>query len=148
MHQDVIAIDDLYDHIEGWWRLTLQHAFLRAASSRLVITERHRLNPADQVGQRWVQHQVVEAIAVGGTNELHSALGNGSCSDRLRLGADLIDHDHLRHMVLNRLNHHQVLALGCAHLHATRLANRWMRNVTVAGDLVRGVHHYNPLAEL
>ena len=144
----MIAIDDLYDHIEGWWRLTLQHALLRSAAAGLVITERHRLNPADQVGQRWVQHQVVEAVAVGGTNELHAALSNGSCSDRLRLGADLIDHDHLRHMVLNRLNHHQVLALGRAHLHATRLANRWMRNVTVAGDLVRGVHYYNPLAEL
>ena len=47
MHEDVIAINDLHDHIKRWWRLAFQNALLRAASSRLVITERHRLNAAD-----------------------------------------------------------------------------------------------------
>jgi hypothetical protein len=59
MHQDVIAINDLYHHVKRWRRLSLQDTLLRTSASRLVVAERHALNPADQVGERWVQHQVV-----------------------------------------------------------------------------------------
>ena len=136
MHKNVVAINDLHDHIEGWWRLALQHALLRAASACLIVTEGNALNAADQVGERWVQHQVVEAVAVGGTDQLHAALGDRSCSNGLGLGADLVNHDHLGHVVLDRFDHDEMLSLWSAHLHSSRLADRWMRNVTVSSDLV------------
>ena len=85
---------------------------------------------------------------MGGADQLHAALGDRSCGDRLGLGADLVDHDHLGHVVLNRLDHHEVLSLWCTHLHAACLANRRMRNVAVASDLVGGINHHHALAEL
>ena len=136
VHQNVVAINDLYDHVEGWWRLALQHALLRAASARLVVTESDALNTSDEVSQSWVQHQVVEAIAVGGSDQLHATLGDRSRSDRLSLGTDFVDHDHLGHMVFDRLDHDQVLSLWSTHLHAACLANRGVRDVSIASDLV------------
>ena len=50
-------------------------------------------------------------------------------------------------MVLDRLNHDEVLSLWGAHLHSSRLADRRMRNVAVASDLVRGVNHHHTLAK-
>ena len=85
---------------------------------------------------------------MGGADQLHTALSDRSCGDRLSLGADLVDHDHFGHVILDRLDHHKVLPLWRAHLHAARLADCWMRNVAVAGDLVRRVHNHNALAEL
>ena len=136
MHQDVIAVDDLHHHVKRWRRLPLQDALLRASASRLVVAECHALNPADQVGERWVQHQVVQAIAVCRPNELNATLCNGARRDRFGLRADLVNDDHLWHVILHRLDHHQVLALWRAHLHPARLPNRWVWDVTVAGDLV------------
>ena len=85
---------------------------------------------------------------MGGADQLHAALGDCSCGDRLGLGADLVDHDHLGHVVLNRLDHHEVLSLWCTHLHTACLTNRRMRNVAVASDLVGGINHHHALAEL
>ena len=136
MHQDVIAIDDLHHHVKRWRRLPLQDALLRASASRLVVAKRHALNPTDQVGERWVQHQVVQAVAVCRTDQLHATFSDGSRRNRFGFGADLINDDHLWHVILHRLNHHQVLSLWRAHLHPARLPNRWMWDVTVTGDLV------------
>ena len=144
----MVAIDDFHDHIKGWWRLALQHALLRAAAARLVVTKGDGLNAADQIGQRWVQHQVIEAVAMGGSDQLHAALGDRSCGNGLSLSADLVDHDHLGHVVLDSLDHHEVLSLWRAHLHASCLADCRMWNVAVTGNLVRGVDYHDALAEL
>ncbi len=145
MYQDVVAVNDLHHHVKRWRRLSLQDALLRASSSRFVVTERHALNPTDQVGERWVQHQVVQAVAVRRTDELNATFSNGSRRDRFRLGADLVNDDHLWHVILHRLNHHEVLPLWGAHLHPARLPNRWVWDVAVTGDLVRRIHHYDAL---
>jgi len=136
VYQDVIAVNDLHNHVKRWRRLSLQDALLRPSASRLVVAKCHALNPADQVGERWVQHQVVQAIAVCRTDQLHTTFSNGARRDRFRLGADLINDDHLWHVILHRLDHHEVLSLWRAHLHPARLPNRWVWDVTVAGDLV------------
>jgi len=145
MHQDVIAVDDLHHHVKRWRRLSLQDTLLRASSSRFVVAECHALNPADQVGERWVQHQVVQAIAVCRANDLNATFSDGSRSDRLGLRADLVYDDHLWHVILHRLDHHEVLSLWRAHLHPARLPNRWVWDVTVAGDLIRRIYHHHAL---
>ena len=78
----------------------------RRASSSPSVT---RLDAADQVRQRRVQHQVFERVAVRGGDELHAALGDRARRGRLELGADLVDDDDLGHVVLDRLDHHRVL---------------------------------------
>ena len=136
MDKDVITINDLHHHIKGWRRLSLQDTLLRPSTPRLVVPERHALDPTDQVGERWVQHQVVKVVAVRRADQLHAALSNGARSNGLRLRTNLVNDDHLWHVVLHRLNHHQVLTLRSAHLHATRLADRRVRNIAVARDLI------------
>jgi len=136
MHKDVIAVNDLHHHVKRWRRLSLQDALLRASSSRFVVAKRHALNPADQVGERWVQHQVVQAVAMCRTDQLNATFCDGSRRDRFRLGADLVDDDHLWHVILHRLDHHEVLSLWRAHLHPARLPNRWVWDVAVASDLI------------
>ena len=72
-------------------------------------------------------------------DELHAAFGDRARGLRLELGADLVDDDDLRHVVLHRLDHHAVLLLRPRDLHAARGADRRVRDVAIAGDLVRGV---------
>ena len=67
---------------------------------------------------------------------------------RLQLGADLIDDNHLRHVVLHRLDHHPMLLGGPRHLHAAGPPNAGMRHVAVPRDLIGRIHHHHPLAQL
>ena len=146
--RDPLAVLDLDDHVERRRRLALEHALLRPPPARLLVAEGDALDAADQVGQRRVEHQVVEVVAVRRADQLHAALGDRPCRLRLELGADLVDDDDLRHVVLDRLDHHLVLDRRGANLHPARLADRRVGDVAVAGDLVRGVDDDDPLAEV
>ena len=117
----------------------------RRASSSL---EGHGLDAAEQVVEGGVDQQVVEVGAVRGADQLHAALGDGARRHRLQLGADLVDDDDLRHVVLDRLDHHRVLLRRGAHLHAPRAADAGVRDVAVAADLVAGVDDDHALAAL
>ena len=148
VHDHAVALDDLDHHVEGRRRLALQDRLLRAAPARLLVAEGDRLDAADQVGEGRVQHQVFERVAVGRADQLHAALGDGAGGGGLQLGADLVDDDHLGHVVLHRLDHHRVLlGRGAAPASAAR-ADARVRDVAVAGDLVAGVDHDHPLAEV
>jgi hypothetical protein len=67
---------------------------------------------------------------------------------RLELGPDLVDDDHLGHVVLDRLDHDRVLLGGGADLHPPRVPDPRVRDVAVAGDLVGGVDHDHALAQV
>ncbi len=148
MDDDVVALHDLDQHVEGRRGLALQHRLLGPAAPGLLVAQGDRLDPAHQVGERGVQHEVVERVAVRGAHKLDAALRDGPCRLGLQLGADLVDDDHLGHVVLDRLDHHVVLLRRRADLHAARVADPGVRDVAVAGDLVRGVHHHDALAEI
>ncbi len=118
------------------------------ATARLLVAERDGLDAAHEIGEGRVQHQVVERVAVGGPDQLHAALCDRPRGRRLELGADLVDDDHLGHVVLDRLDHHRVLLGRGADLHPTRVADSRVRDIAVARDLVAGVDHDHPLAEV
>ena len=143
-----LAIDDLDDDVEGRRRLALEDALLRPPPARLLVAEGHALDPADEVGQGRVEHQVVEVVAVRRADQLDAALGDRPRGLRLELGADLVDDDDLGHVVLDRLDHHLVLERRRPDLHPARLADGRVRDVAVAGDLVRGVDHDDALAHV
>ena len=81
---DPLAILDLDDDVERRGRLALEDALLGPPAAGLLVAEGHALDPADQVGQGRVEHQVVEVVAVGGADELDAALGDGPCGLRPR----------------------------------------------------------------
>ena len=145
---DPLAVLDLDDHVERRRRLALQHALLGPPAAGLLVAEGHALDPADEVGQGRVEHQVVEVVAVGRADELDAALGDRPRGLRLQLRPDLVDDDDLGHVVLDRLDHHLVLERRRADLHPARLADGRVRDVAVAGDLVRGVDDDDALAHV
>ncbi len=145
---DPLAILDLHDHVERRRRLALEDALLGPAAARLLVAQRHALDAADQVGERRVQHQVVEVVAVRRPDQLDAALGDRPGGHRLQLRPDLVDHDDLGHVVLDRLDHHLVLERRRADLHPARLADGRVGDVAVAGDLVRRVHDHDALAQV
>jgi hypothetical protein len=49
-------------------------------------------------------------------------------------------------MVFNTLDHYFVLEAGVCDLHSPRTTNRWVWDITVAGDFVRCVDNNNPFA--
>ncbi len=69
-------------------------------------------------------------------DELHAALGNRARSYSFQLTSNLVDDDHLRHVILHGLNHQLVLQRGVRHLHAPRTPDRRVGNVAIAGDLI------------
>ena len=85
---------------------------------------------------------------MGRGDELHPALGDGPSGVRVELGADLVDHDHLGHVVLDRLDHDGVLLGGRLYVHSPGLADAGVRYVAIAGDLVRRVHDDDPLVRI
>ena len=146
MDGDLLTIENLDDDVERRRGLALQDALLRAAAPGLLVAEGDGLDAADKVRQRRVQHQVVEVVAVGGADQLDAALGDRPGGLGLQLGPDLVDDDDLGHVVLDRLDHHLVLERRRPDLHAPGPADGRMRDVAVAGDLVGGVDHDDPLA--
>ena len=142
-----VAVLNLDQHGEGRRGLALQHRLLRPAPPRFLIGERHRLDPADQVGEGRVQHQVLEGVAVRRPDQLHPALGDRARRLGLKFRPDLVDHDHLRHVILDRLDHHRVLQRRLGHLHPPRPPDRRMRDVAIPRDLVARIDHHDPLAE-
>ena len=83
-----------------------------------------------------------------GGDELDAALGDRARRRSLELGADLVDHDDLGHVVLDRLDHHGVLHARRRDLHAARATDAGMRDVAVTRDLVGGVDDDHTLAEI
>ena len=145
---DPLAVLDLDDDVERRRRLALEDALLGPPPAGLLVAEGDALDPADEVGQGRVEHQVVEVVAVGGADQLDAALGDGARGLGLELGPDLVDDDDLGHVVLDRLDHHLVLERRRADLHPAGLADRRVRDVAVAGDLVAGVDDHDALAHV
>ncbi len=148
MHDDFIAIDDLDHDVEGRRRLAFENGFLGTASPCLFVRKGDGLNAAHQVGQRRIEHQVFEGITVSGAYQLHTALGDRAGSHRFQLGAYLVDHYHLRHVVFDRLDHYVMLGRGRRNLHATSAPDRGVRDVAIPGNLVAGVNDNDALAKL
>ena len=126
----------------------LQHGFLRAAAAGLLIAERHRLNATHQIGEGGVFDQVFDGIAMGRGHEHHATLGNGASRLGFQLGADLVNNDHLGHVVFHGLDHHLVLKLRPGYLHAPGAADGGMGNVAIPSDFIAGVNHHHPLAQV
>ena len=85
---------------------------------------------------------------MGGAHELHAPLGDRARGLGFEFGADLVDDDYLGHVVFHRFDHHGVLLGGRGHLHPARPADARVRDVAVAGDLVRRIDDNHPLLEL
>src|SRR3984893_16589079 len=146
MHSDAVALLDLDQYVERRRRLAFEHRLLRSATARLLVREGDGLDATHQVVERRVDQEVVEIRAVRGAHQLHAALRDGARRGSLELRADLVDHDALRHVILDGLDHHRVLEHRGAHLHATGAADSRVRYVAVAGDLVRRVDDDHALA--
>src|SRR5690606_27871627 len=144
---EAVPILDLDDYRERGWRLALQHRLLGSPLAGLLIAQRHRLYPADEIGEGRVEHQVFQRVAVGGGHQLHASLGDGAGRQGLRLGADLVDHDDFRHVVFDGLDHDVGLAGGVGHLHAPGMADGRVGHVPVPRDLVGRVHDDDALVE-
>jgi len=83
---------------------------------------------------------------VRGADQLHAALGDRARGRRFGFGADLVDHDHLRHVVFDRFDHNVVLLRRYRDGHAPRVSDAGVRHVAVAGDFVRSVDDHDAFA--
>jgi hypothetical protein len=106
------------------------------------------LDAADEVGERWVHHEVLKGHTVGSANELDATFGDRSRGGRFEFGANFVNHDDFGHVVFDCFNHDCVLHRGRGHLHAARAADRGMRDIAVAADLIRGVNDNDTLVRV
>ena len=140
MDRKPVALLDLDQHVEGGRRAPFEHRLLRAAPAGFFIRKSDGLDAADQVGQGRVEQQVVDGPAMRRADQLDAALGNGAGGRGFQFTPDLVDHDDFRVVVLDRFDHHLMLEHGLAHLHAAGLADRRVRHIAVAADLIGGIH--------
>ena len=114
----------------------------RRASSSPSVTDSIA---ADEIGERGVLHQVGERVPVRRPDQLHAPLGDRPRGLGLALGPDLVDHDDLG-MWFSTASIITRAGVRAGHLHAPGAADGVVRDVAVAGDLVRGVDdHHAPL---
>ena len=147
-HRQPLPALDFHHHIESRRRLSLQHRLLRPAIPRLLIPQRNRLDSPHQIRQRGIHYQIVQSVAVGGSDELHPPLGDRPGRRRFLLRPHLVDHDRFRHMVFHRLDHHPMLLQRRSDLHPPRPPDRRMRHISVPGDFVGSVNDDYPLLRL
>ena len=136
MDGEPIAVMDLDEDVERRRRLALEDGLLGTTASGLFIRKGHGLDAAQQVVERRVDEQVFQRVAVRGRNELDAALGDGARRNRFELYANLVDDDDLRHVVLDRLDHHRVLQCWCTNLHAPRAPDPRVGDVPVAANFI------------
>src|SRR5437867_224236 len=146
--RDALVRLDLDQHLERRWSLTFEHRLLRTAAPRFFVGERDGLDPADEVRQGRVEHEVFQSVAMRGRDQLHATLGDRARGGGFLLGPDLVDDHDLGHVVLDRLDHDRMLEGRRRHLHAPRAADAGMWDVAVASDLVRGVDDDDALREV
>src|SRR6266853_6167669 len=83
-----------------------------------------------------------------GRDELYAALGDGARRNGFELGANLVDDDNLRHVVLDRLDHHGVLQCWCTNLHAPRAPDPRVGDVPIAANFIRRIDDDDSLFHL
>ena len=132
-------------NIEGGWGRPFQYRLLGASPPRLLIPQGDRLYTADKVGEGGIQHQVFQSIAMSGTDQLDTALGDGSRRLRFELGANLVNNDDFGHVVFHRLYHRRVLHGRRFHLHPAGMADGRVRDIAVASNLIGRIDDDNPL---
>src|SRR5207253_10119902 len=71
VERDALVRLDLDEHLERGRRLALEDALLRPAAARLFVGKGDRLDAADEIRERWVQHEVLERVAVRRRDELN-----------------------------------------------------------------------------
>jgi hypothetical protein len=139
---------DLDQNVKRGWGAPLQDGFLSAPTSGFFIRQRDGFNSADQIRQCRIDHEVFKLIAVCGRDKLNSAFGYCPCGLGFELRTDLVDYDHLGHVILDRLYHQGMLLCRCGYLHAPRPTYCGMRNVAVSSDFVRCIDDYYSLVEV
>ena len=73
---------------------------------------------------------------MGSTDKLHPPFRNSARRQSLKLSADLIDHYHLGHVILHRLDHNRMLPEGSGDLHSPRTSYRRVRDIAVTANLI------------
>jgi hypothetical protein len=139
---------DLDENVEGRRRAALEDRLLGTTAARFFIAECDGLDAANEVGKRWIEDEIFESVTVRCGDQLDAPFSDGPCGGGLEVGADLIDDDDLRHVVLNRFDHHPVLQFRRGDLHPARGADARVRNIAVARDLVRGVDDDDTLVQI
>jgi hypothetical protein len=143
-----VLVLNLNQDVKCRGRLALEDGLLGPSAPGLFIGERNRLNPADQIGQSRVQHEILERISVDGGYQLDASLGYGASSQGLLSGPDLVDYDDLGHVIFDGFDHDRMLHFGLGHLHSPGAANSGVGNVAVAGDFIRRIDDYDSLLQV
>lgn len=78
---------------------------------------------------------------MSGTNKHDTSLSNWSTSMSFCFSANLVDNDHLRHMVLNCFNHDFMLQWWFWNLHSSCGSNCWVRNIPVASYFIASINN-------
>jgi uncharacterized membrane protein (DUF4010 family) len=141
VNHQLVVFHDFDDRIESRRGLAFGDGFLCAAKARLFVAQGDGLYPAHQIRKRGILNQVIQGVAVGRTDQLNTTLGNGPRRQRLFDRPDLVNDDDFRHVIFHGLDHDCMLARRVCHLHASRTADGGVRDITIAGDFVRGIDH-------
>mmetsp|Transcript_13737 Transcript_13737/g.43447 ORF Transcript_13737/g.43447 Transcript_13737/m.43447 type:complete len:285 (-) Transcript_13737:654-1508(-) len=144
----LLAGHHLDGDIKGGRSLPLQDRLLHAAPLGLFVSQGHRGDAAHEVGKGGVLEDVLKHLAVAGPHQLHPPLSDGARGQSLELRPNLVDHDHLGHVVLHGLDHDLVLQLRRRDLHPSRAPHSRVRNIPIPPDLIGRVDDHHPLAIL
>jgi len=136
MHRAAVVVQKLNDNVESWRSLSLEDRLLRAAALGFGIAQSNRLDATDEIGEGRVKHQILERLSVGRADQLNASLCDSAARERLRLGANFVDYDDFRHVVLHRLDHHIVLFGRRSNLHPSGVSNARVRDVTITRNFV------------
>jgi hypothetical protein len=113
---------------------------LSTTPARFFVGKSNRFDTTHQVGQCRVEEQVLQVVTVGSTNELNATFCNRAGSSSFELSTNLVNDDHFRIMVFDRLDHDFMLKGGQGNLHAARSAYCRMGNIAITADFVRSIN--------
>src|SRR5215813_11296060 len=115
------------------------------ATACLFITECYRLDTANKVRKGGIHEQISEGIAMCRCHELHTTFCNCASCSGLQLGANLVNDDHLRHVIFDCLDHHGMLLRCPCDLHPTCTTDTRVWDIAITCDFVGGIYHHHAL---
>mmetsp|Transcript_2716 Transcript_2716/g.6563 ORF Transcript_2716/g.6563 Transcript_2716/m.6563 type:complete len:493 (+) Transcript_2716:346-1824(+) len=124
-----------------------RHALALGVQLGSGIADGDLAHVADEGAQIGVAQQGVQREAVHGGHHRHAALRNRASGGHLCPRANLINHQHLRIVVLHRLQQHLRLLRALHYRQPARVANAMVRRVAVARNLIGRIHHHNAALE-
>lgn len=104
----------------------------------------HMKIKTNQIRECRILHDILNLLSMSSPYKHDASLGNWPASMSFSFCANLINYNHLRHVIFYCFNHHAMLQRWLRYLHSSCAPYCCMRNIAIASNFITGINNHLP----